>query len=74
MLALSEGVEDFVVYCDASISGMGIVLMQRGYMIAYASTQPSFEYWYASLSASIWEEISDSHLLGRGRAASDGWH
>lgn len=39
MLALPEGVEDFVVYCDASILGMGAVLMQRGHVIAYASTQ-----------------------------------
>ena len=37
MLALPEGVEDFVVYCDASITGMGAVLMQRGKVIAYAS-------------------------------------
>ena len=27
ILALPEGVEDFVVYCDASISGLGVVLM-----------------------------------------------
>ena len=34
ILALPEGVEDFVVYCDASISGLGAVLMQRGHVIA----------------------------------------
>ena len=28
-----------VVYCDASISGLGVVLMQRGHVIAYASRQ-----------------------------------
>ena len=39
ILALPEGVEDFVVYCDASISGLGAVLMQRGHVIAYASRQ-----------------------------------
>ena len=27
ILTLPEGVEDFVVYCDASITGMGAVLM-----------------------------------------------
>ena len=27
VLALLEGMEDFLVYCDASISGLGVVLM-----------------------------------------------
>ena len=39
ILALLEGLEDFVVYCDASISGLGVVLMQREHVIAYASRQ-----------------------------------
>ena len=39
ILTLPEGVEDFVVYCDASITGMGAVLMQRGHVVAYASRQ-----------------------------------
>ncbi|GJT24946.1 putative reverse transcriptase domain-containing protein [Tanacetum coccineum] len=34
-----EGSEDFVVYCDASIKGLGAVLMQRMKVIAYASRQ-----------------------------------
>ncbi|GKG14634.1 putative reverse transcriptase domain-containing protein [Tanacetum coccineum] len=29
ILALPEGSEDFVVYCDASHKGLGAVLMQR---------------------------------------------
>ncbi|GJY32203.1 putative reverse transcriptase domain-containing protein [Tanacetum coccineum] len=29
ILALPEGNEDFIAYCDASINGLGIVLMQR---------------------------------------------
>ncbi|GKB43400.1 putative reverse transcriptase domain-containing protein, partial [Tanacetum coccineum] len=29
ILALLEGSEDFVVYCDASHKGLGVVLMQR---------------------------------------------
>ncbi|GKE97051.1 putative reverse transcriptase domain-containing protein, partial [Tanacetum coccineum] len=37
VLALPEGSEDFVVYCDASIKGLGAVLMQRMKVIAYAS-------------------------------------
>nr|GEW81550.1 hypothetical protein [Tanacetum cinerariifolium] len=39
VLALLEGLEDFVVYCDASGIGLSCVLMQRGKMIAYASRQ-----------------------------------
>ena len=39
ILALPEGSEDFVVYCDASIQGLGVVLMQRLKVIAYASRQ-----------------------------------
>nr|GEW06658.1 putative reverse transcriptase domain-containing protein [Tanacetum cinerariifolium] len=37
ILALPEGSEDFVVYCDASIKGLGAVLMQREKVIAYGS-------------------------------------
>ncbi|GJW86082.1 putative reverse transcriptase domain-containing protein [Tanacetum coccineum] len=39
ILALPEGNEDFVVYCDASHKGLGTVLMQREKVIAYASRQ-----------------------------------
>nr|GEZ96386.1 putative reverse transcriptase domain-containing protein [Tanacetum cinerariifolium] len=39
ILALPEGNNDFVVYCDASIHGLGAVLMQREKVIAYASRQ-----------------------------------
>ncbi|GJR33936.1 putative reverse transcriptase domain-containing protein [Tanacetum coccineum] len=39
ILALPEGSEDFVVYCDASHNGVGVVLMQREKVIAYASHQ-----------------------------------
>ncbi|GJY90633.1 putative reverse transcriptase domain-containing protein [Tanacetum coccineum] len=35
ILALPEGSEDFVVYCDASHKGLGVVLMQRENVIAY---------------------------------------
>nr|GEX95815.1 retrotransposable element Tf2 [Tanacetum cinerariifolium] len=37
ILALPEGSDDFVVYCYASIKGLGVVLMQRMKVIAYAS-------------------------------------
>ncbi|KAJ9564288.1 hypothetical protein OSB04_000254 [Centaurea solstitialis] len=39
VLTLPEGVEDLTVYCDASYHGLGCVLMQRGWVIAYASRQ-----------------------------------
>jgi hypothetical protein len=39
ILTLPAGSEDFEVYCDASLSGLGYVLMQRGEVIAYASRQ-----------------------------------
>ena len=39
ILALPEGNDDFVVYCDASRRGLGAVLMQRDKVIAYASRQ-----------------------------------
>ncbi|GJX31694.1 putative reverse transcriptase domain-containing protein [Tanacetum coccineum] len=39
IIALPEGREDFVVYCDASHKVLGVVLMQREKVIAYASRQ-----------------------------------
>ncbi|GJT35260.1 putative reverse transcriptase domain-containing protein [Tanacetum coccineum] len=39
ILALLEGSKDFMVYCDASHKGLGVVLMQREKVIAYASRQ-----------------------------------
>nr|GEZ03050.1 putative reverse transcriptase domain-containing protein [Tanacetum cinerariifolium] len=37
ILALPEGAENFVAYCDASHKGLGVVLMQRENVISYAS-------------------------------------
>ncbi|GKA56947.1 putative reverse transcriptase domain-containing protein [Tanacetum coccineum] len=39
ILALPEGNNDFILYCDASHQGLGAVLMQREKVIAYASRQ-----------------------------------
>ncbi|GJW50404.1 putative reverse transcriptase domain-containing protein [Tanacetum coccineum] len=39
IMALLERSDDFIVYCDASIKGLGVVLMQREKVIAYASRQ-----------------------------------
>ncbi|GKC51679.1 putative reverse transcriptase domain-containing protein [Tanacetum coccineum] len=39
ILALPEGNNDFVIYCNASLQGLGAVLMQREKVIAYTSRQ-----------------------------------
>ncbi|GJX82307.1 putative reverse transcriptase domain-containing protein [Tanacetum coccineum] len=39
ILVLPEGSKDFIAYCDASKKGLGVVLMQREKVIAYASLQ-----------------------------------
>ncbi|GJY53639.1 putative reverse transcriptase domain-containing protein [Tanacetum coccineum] len=39
ILALPQGAENFIVYCDASHIGLGAVLMQNEKVIAYASQQ-----------------------------------
>ncbi|GKF75572.1 putative reverse transcriptase domain-containing protein, partial [Tanacetum coccineum] len=39
ILALPKGYEYFIAYCDASIKGLGAVIMQREKVIAYASRQ-----------------------------------
>ncbi|GKF69375.1 putative reverse transcriptase domain-containing protein, partial [Tanacetum coccineum] len=39
ILALPEGSEDFIAYCDASKKGLGVVLMQRENVTSYASRQ-----------------------------------
>ncbi|GJX94204.1 putative reverse transcriptase domain-containing protein [Tanacetum coccineum] len=52
ILALPEGNDNFVVYCDASLQGLGAVLMQREKVIAYASRQlkPHEEKLYYNVS------------------------
>ncbi|GJZ44794.1 putative reverse transcriptase domain-containing protein [Tanacetum coccineum] len=39
ILALPKEAENFIVYCDASHKGLGVVLMQNEKVIAYASRQ-----------------------------------
>ncbi|GKB54566.1 putative reverse transcriptase domain-containing protein [Tanacetum coccineum] len=39
VLALPEGAENFIIYCDASHKGLGVVLMENEKVIAYASRQ-----------------------------------
>nr|GFB96179.1 putative reverse transcriptase domain-containing protein [Tanacetum cinerariifolium] len=42
ILALPEGSESLMVYCDALHKGLGAVLMQKEKVIAYASRQLNF--------------------------------
>nr|GEY98185.1 hypothetical protein [Tanacetum cinerariifolium] len=39
ILALLKGTKDFMVYCDSSLKGYGVVLTQREKFVAYASRQ-----------------------------------
>ena len=39
VLVLPDTSKDFVVFCDASLQGLGCVLMQDGHVVAYASRQ-----------------------------------
>ncbi|GJY18225.1 putative reverse transcriptase domain-containing protein, partial [Tanacetum coccineum] len=39
ILALPEGAKKFIIYCDASHKGLGVMLMQNEKVIAYASRQ-----------------------------------
>ncbi|GKA98821.1 putative reverse transcriptase domain-containing protein [Tanacetum coccineum] len=39
ILALPKGNDDFIIYCNASLQGLGAILMQREKVIAYASRQ-----------------------------------
>nr|GEW07201.1 putative reverse transcriptase domain-containing protein [Tanacetum cinerariifolium] len=42
ILALPKGSEDFIVYCDASIKGLGVVLMQREKSLQHIPDQKEF--------------------------------
>ena len=39
VLVLPNTSKDFVIFCDASLQGLGCVLMQDGHVVAYASRQ-----------------------------------
>ncbi|GJR36550.1 retrovirus-related pol polyprotein from transposon TNT 1-94 [Tanacetum coccineum] len=65
ILTLPDGVEDFVVYCDASNQGLGCVLMQRGKVIDYASRQLKIhEKNYTDADFRIWGGVFLLRLRG----------
>ncbi|GJR93711.1 putative reverse transcriptase domain-containing protein [Tanacetum coccineum] len=83
ILALLEGNDNFVIYCDASLQGLGAVLMQREKVIAYASRQlkPHEEnytthdlelgaklYWWPNMKAIIAEYVSKCLTCSRVKA------
>ncbi|GJZ44831.1 putative reverse transcriptase domain-containing protein [Tanacetum coccineum] len=57
ILALPEGSENFMVYCDASRKGLGAVLMQREKVIAYA------HYLYGTKCVVFTDHKSLQHIL-----------
>ncbi|GJR77147.1 putative reverse transcriptase domain-containing protein [Tanacetum coccineum] len=63
ILALPEGSENFVVYCDASHKGLGAVLMQREKVIAYASRQLKRHYLYGTKCVVFTDHNSLQHIL-----------
>ncbi|GJR02708.1 putative reverse transcriptase domain-containing protein [Tanacetum coccineum] len=60
ILALPEGSEDFIAYCDASKKGLGAVLMQREKVISYASRQ---HYLYGTKCTVFTDHKSLQHIL-----------
>nr|GEZ02888.1 putative reverse transcriptase domain-containing protein [Tanacetum cinerariifolium] len=66
ILALPKGSEDFVVYCDASIKGLGAILMQRQKVIAYGSQKLKFhEKNYTGVrGSSVRSEDLEHYLYG----------
>ncbi|GJV43031.1 putative reverse transcriptase domain-containing protein [Tanacetum coccineum] len=60
ILALPEGSEDFIAYCDASKKGLGDVLMQREKVISYASRQ---HYLYGTKCTVFTDHKSLQHIL-----------
>ncbi|GJS83800.1 putative reverse transcriptase domain-containing protein [Tanacetum coccineum] len=70
ILALPEGNDNFVVYCDASLQGLGAVLMQREKVIAYASRQlkPHEEnYTTHDLELGAFERLKSMHDLHKSK-------
>ncbi|GKF20756.1 putative reverse transcriptase domain-containing protein, partial [Tanacetum coccineum] len=53
ILALPEGSEDFIAYCDASKKGLGTVLMQEGERSTIKSLSLSHDYWLGSSQTNL---------------------
>ena len=72
VLVLPNTSKDFVVYCDASLQGLGCVLMQDGHVVAYASRQlkphelnyPTHDLELAAVVHALkkWRQIGRAHV------------
>ncbi|GJZ48733.1 putative reverse transcriptase domain-containing protein [Tanacetum coccineum] len=60
ILALPEGIEDFIAYCDASIKGLGVVLMQRVFALKI-----SRHYLYGTKCTVFTDHKSLQHILNQ---------
>ncbi|GJV53874.1 putative reverse transcriptase domain-containing protein [Tanacetum coccineum] len=60
ILALPEGSEDFIAYCDASIKGLGAVLMQRVFALKI-----SRHYLYGTKCTVFTDHKSLQHILNQ---------
>ncbi|GJV69951.1 putative reverse transcriptase domain-containing protein, partial [Tanacetum coccineum] len=63
ILALPEGSENFMVYCDALHKGLGAFLMQREKVIAYVSRQLKRHYLYGTKCVVFTDHKSLQHIL-----------
>ncbi|GJW98467.1 reverse transcriptase domain-containing protein [Tanacetum coccineum] len=77
ILALPQGAENFIVYCDVSHNGLGAVLMQNKKVISYASRQLKIHeknytthdlelalYGRKYRSPVYWAEVGEAQLTG----------
>ncbi|GJS38284.1 putative reverse transcriptase domain-containing protein [Tanacetum coccineum] len=66
------GIEDFMVYCDASNQGLGCVLMQKDKVIAYASRQlKSHEKNYMTHDLELGVEYEIKYHPGKSNVVDD---
>nr|GEX11577.1 putative reverse transcriptase domain-containing protein [Tanacetum cinerariifolium] len=68
ILALPEGSENFMVYCDASHKGLGAVLMQREKVITYMKLNMRQRRWLELLSD---YDCEIRYHLGKGNVVAD---
>nr|GFB04471.1 putative reverse transcriptase domain-containing protein [Tanacetum cinerariifolium] len=63
IMALPERSEDFIVYCDVSIKGLGAVLMQREKVIACSSQQlKNYEKNYTTHDLELGAKVMSTRL------------